>query len=213
LKWPEEIRQVRGSTIHTTLEPCAEIDMHQKTMSCCELIAVSNIGTVSIGALDPNGKIYAKGMGFLRESGLTIELFTPQIRAQIERDTFKYDDFSTAIGGGRRRVRSVKNGKKFTVQFSKDDDRKVEFRLYPLSMPLDQIDLTAGNDAVRLAPGIKDFREIIDPMLYHDPSHFARLSAGEIAIVSEPGETMVLLVRIQEITPTDIIIDWQVRTR
>jgi len=187
--------------------------MHQKAMSCCELIAVSNIGTVSIGALDPNGRIYAKGMEFLKENGLTIKLFTPQIRAQIERDTFKYDGFSTAIGGGRRRVRSVKNGKKFTVQFSKDDDRKVAFRLCPLSMPLDQIDLTAGNDAVRLAPGIKDFREIIDPMLYRDPSHYARLSAGEIAIVSEPGETMVLLVRIQEITPTDITIDWQVRTR
>jgi pyrimidine deaminase RibD-like protein len=208
-----ESDQLRGATMHTTLEPCAEIYIDQKTESCCDLIAKSDITTVSIGALDPNGKIYAKGMNFLRENGLTIELFAPAIREEIERSTFQYDDFSTAVGSGKRRVRSVKNGKKFTVKFSTDDDRKVEFRLHPLSMPLDQIDLVAGRDSVRLAPGITDFRDIPDPMLYHDPSHFARLPIGQVAIVAEPGSTMILLVKIHEITSTDITIQWQVRNK
>lgn len=203
--------QLLGSTIHTTLEPCAEIYADQKEKSCCELIAESRISTVCIGALDPNGRIYAKGMNFLREMGLAVELFPPAIRQQIESGTFKYDDFSAAIGNGKRRVRSVKNGKKFTVQFAKDDNRKVEFRLYPLSMPLDHIDLVAGNDSVRLVPGINTFSDILDPMLYQDASHFARLPAGEIAIIHERQSTMVLLVKILEITPTDISIQWQVR--
>lgn len=205
------VDQLQGATIHTTLEPCAEIHEGQREKSCCELVANSGISKVHIGALDPNGKIYSKGMNFLRDSGLTIELFSPLNRQIIESSTFKYDDFSAAIGSGKRRVRSVKNGKKFTVQFSKDDERKVEFRLNPLSMPLDQIDLVAANDSVRLAPGIGEFGKIPDPMLYQDPSHYARLAEGEIAIIAKPPSTMVLLVKVLEITPTDISIQWEVR--
>ncbi|WP_035540004.1 deaminase [Paraburkholderia hospita] len=205
--------QLRGATVYTTLEPCAEVHINQKTMSCCELISKSGIETVCIGSLDPNGKIYAKGMDFLRDNGLSIELFEPTIRAKIESSTFSYDDFSKAVGGGKRRVRSVKNGKKFTVQFANDDDRKVEFRLYPLSMPLDRIDLVAGNDSVRLAPDASNFSEILDPMLYQDPSHYARLAVDEIAIVSDPGSTMILLVQVKDITPTDITISWEVRNK
>ncbi|KGT88784.1 deaminase [Enterobacter cancerogenus] len=205
------IDQLQGATIYTTLEPCAEIHEGQREKSCCELIATSGISTVFIGALDPNGKIYSNGMNFLRDNGLTIKLFSPSNRKEIESKTFKYDDFSAAIGGGQRRVRSVRNGKKFTVQFAINDERKVSFYLNPLSMPLDHIDLTAATDSVLLAPGIKNFSDISDPMLYQDPSHFARLSAGEIAIIAEPQSTMVLLVKVLEITPTDISIQWEVR--
>lgn len=205
--------QLDGSMLYTTLEPCAEIYSDQKTEPCCELIAKSGITTVSIGALDPNGRIYSKGMNSLKASGLSIEVFAPAIREDIEKNTFKYDDFYTAIGSGRRRIRSVRNGKQFTVRFSADDGRTVKFRLHPLSMPLDHIDIVAANDSVRLAPGIHEFHDILDPLLYHDPSHFARLSAGQIAIVAEPVSTMVLLVKVQEITPTDITIQWQVRNK
>ncbi|MER1887052.1 cytidine deaminase [Proteus mirabilis] len=203
--------QLQGATIHSTLEPCTEIHKEQREKSCCELIAQSGISKVCIGALDPNGKIYSKGMNFLRANGLVVELFSPSDRQKIESNTFKYDNFSSAIGNGKRRVRKVNNGKKFTVQFAQDDERKIEFRLDPLSMPLDHIDLVAANDSVRLAPGVMNFSDISDPMLYQDPSHFARLPAGEIAIIAEPQSTMVLLVKVLEITPTDISIQWEVR--
>ncbi|QDI18351.1 cytidine deaminase [Serratia marcescens] len=205
------VDQLQGATIYTTLEPCTEIHEGQREKSCCELIAESGISEVYIGVLDPNGKIYCKGMNFLRDNGLTVKLFSSTNRQKIENSTFKYDDFSAAIGSGKRRVRSVKNGKKFTVQFSKEDERKVSFQLSPLSMPLDHIDLVAANDSVRLAPDITDFSNIPDPMLYQDPSHFARLSEGEIAIIAEPQSTMVLLVKVLEITPTDIFIQWEAR--
>lgn len=105
----------------------------------------------------------------------------------------------------------MKNGKKFTVQFAKDDERKVEFYVHPLSMPLDHIYLVAYSDSVRLAPGVHTFHDILDPMLYQDPSHFARLPAGEIAIVAKPQSTMALLVKILDITSSDIFIKWEVR--
>ncbi|SEP90780.1 diaminohydroxyphosphoribosylaminopyrimidine deaminase [Pseudomonas sp. NFPP19] len=203
--------QLQGATIYTTLEPCTAIHQGQREKSCCELIAESGISTVCIGALDPNGKIYAKGMNYLRNKGLTVDLFSPSFREKIEISTFKFDDFSAAIGNGKRRVRSMKNGKKFTVQFAEGDDRKVVFRLASLSMPLDQIDLIAENDSVLLAPGIDSFSDILDPMLYQDPSHFARLAAEEIAIIAEQESTMALLVKILEISPTDIYIQWEVR--
>jgi len=205
--------KLHGSVLHTTLEPCAEIYTDQKTDSCSALIVKSGITTVSIGALDPNGKIYSKGMNFLKASGLAIEVFIPAIREEIERSTFKFDDFSKAIGSGRRRVRSVKNGKTFNVRFSAADERSVEFRLHPLSVPLDQIDLVAANDSVRLATGANEFSDILDPMLYQDASHFARLSAGEIAIVAVRKSTMVLLLKVEEIASADITIRWEVRNR
>lgn len=127
---------------------------------------------------------------------MAVELFPPLNRQQIESSTFKYNNFSAAIGNNKRRVRSVKNGKKFTVQFAEGDQRRVEIHLQPLSNPLDKIDLVAASDSVRLAPGISVFSDIPDPMLYQDPSHFARLAAGEIAIVAEPYSTMALLVKI-----------------
>ena len=205
--------QLRGATLYTTLEPCAEVDPEQPTKSCSELIAESGIAAVSIGALDPNGRIYAKGMNHLREKGVSITLFSPALRDEIERSTFRYDDFSGATGSGKRRVRSVKNGKTFSVRFSREDERTITFRLSPLSMPLDRIDVVAGRDSVRLVPDLTDFKDVLDPLLYQDPSHFARLAVGEIAVIADSRSTMVLLIQIQEITSTDIVFRWEVRNR
>lgn len=203
--------QLNGAKIHTTLEPCVEISAEQPKKSCCDLILESGISTVSIGVLDPNGRIYAKGVNFLRHGGINIEVFPIEMRQRIEAATFSFDDFSKAIGDGRRRIRSVKNGKKFEVQFSIDDQRKISFRVSPLSMPLDRIDLVSDNDSVRLAPDITKFGDIPDPMLYQDPSHFARLGVGEIAVIAKANATMALLVKILDISSTDIFIQWEVR--
>jgi len=203
--------QLNGAKLHTTLEPCVEINVKQDKKSCCELILESGISTVSIGVLDPNGRIYANGMNSLRDGGLNIEVFPLAMRQSIEAVTFPFDDFSKAIGDGKRRIRSVKNGKKFEVQFSKDDHRKISFRVSPLSMPLDRIDLISDNDSVRLAPNITMFGDIPDPLFYQDPSHYARLGVGEIAIIAKANATMALLVKILDISSTDIFIQWEVR--
>ncbi|HIE1099726.1 TPA: hypothetical protein ACXJQL_002287 [Stenotrophomonas maltophilia] len=205
------VDQLNGAKIHTTLEPCVEMSVDQPKKSCCALILESGISTVSIGVLDPNGRIYANGMNSLRDGGIKIEVFPLEIRQRIEAVTFPFDDFSKAIGDGKRRIRSVKNGKKFEVQFSIDDHRKISFSISPLSMPLDRIDLVSDNDSVRLAPDITKFGDIPDPMLYQDPSHFARLGVGEIAVIAKANATMALLVKILDISSTDILIQWEVR--
>lgn len=206
-------QQREGATLYTTLEPCVEMEVNQQTPSCCQFIVDSKIESVCIGVLDPNGKIYANGMHFLRAHGLAISSFLPELRDQIEQSTFKYDDFSMAVGSNSRRVRSVRNGKRFTVQFAENDDRKVQFSLSPLSMPKDKIELVAANDSVRHADNVSRFDDIVDPMLYQDASHYARLAVGEIAIVSEPRSSMVLLVQIEDIKPTDIFIKWRVMNK
>lgn len=203
--------QLNGAKIHTTLEPCVGIKVDQAKKSCCELILESGISTVSIGVLDPNGRIYSNGMNFLSDGGINIEVFPLEIRQRIEAVTFPFDDFSKAIGDGKRRVRSVKNGKKFEVQFSMDDHRKISFSISPILNSLDRIDLVSDNDSVRLAPGIGKFDDILDPMLYQDPSHYARLTVGEVAIIAKDHATMALLVKILDISSTDIYIQWEVR--
>lgn len=205
--------QLAGSTLYTTLEPCTEVYTDQPITSCAQLIVSSGIRAVMIGALDPNGKVYSNGMNFLRDRGLDIGVFSPDLRDAIEARTFSYDNFNAAVGSGTRRIRSVQNGKKLIIRFSVDDSREIAIRISPLSMPKDRVDLIAARDSVRLAPGVREFHDIVDPLLYQDPSHFARLVVGEIAIVAAPKSTMVLLVKILEITPTDITVRWEVRNR
>lgn len=203
--------QLSGAKIHTTLEPCVEISAEQPKKSCCDLILESGISTVSIGVLDPNGRIYAKGMSILRNGGLNIEVFPAEIRQKIEAETFPFDGFSQATGDGKRRIRSVKNGKKFEVQFSIDDQRKISFSVSPILNSLDRIDLVSDNDSVRLPPNVTRFVDIPDPLFYQDPSHYARLGVGEVAIIAKANATMALLVKILDISSTDIFIQWEVR--
>ena len=58
----------RGATMYVTLEPCSH---HGKTPPCTEAILESGIGTVVIGALDPNPRAKG-GAEILRQHGVTV---------------------------------------------------------------------------------------------------------------------------------------------
>jgi len=58
----------RGATMYVTLEPCAH---HGKTPPCTEAILESGIGTVVIGAPDPNPRAKG-GAEILRQHGITV---------------------------------------------------------------------------------------------------------------------------------------------
>lgn len=62
---------IAGSTLVVNLEPCAH---HGRTPPCAELVARSGVRRVVIATLDPNPLVAGKGVAFLREHGIDVQV-------------------------------------------------------------------------------------------------------------------------------------------
>jgi diaminohydroxyphosphoribosylaminopyrimidine deaminase/5-amino-6-(5-phosphoribosylamino)uracil reductase len=60
----------RGATLYVTLEPCCT---HGRTPPCTHAIIAAGIGTVVIGATDPNPKHAGRGFKVLQRAGIEVE--------------------------------------------------------------------------------------------------------------------------------------------
>lgn len=66
----EDKTLLEGATAFVTLEPCN----HQgKTPPCTDLLIRSKIAEVIIGSVDPNPKVYGKGINHLKNAGIKVE--------------------------------------------------------------------------------------------------------------------------------------------
>ena len=60
---------LKESTIYVTLEPCAH---YGKTPPCANLIVITGIPKVVVGAPDPNPKVAGKGVKILKDAGIEV---------------------------------------------------------------------------------------------------------------------------------------------
>lgn len=207
---------LKGSQIFTTLEPCVEIHNGQSEKSCADLIIENGISEVTIGVLDPNGKIYCQGYSKLAESKLIVNFFTPQLREEVEGLTFKYGDCSIGYGPtGKRRVAVFGSGKNFEIQRSREIDERIQFKWQALQYNHGCVDLVSrtGNDSIRDAIGINSFESISDPLIFRETSHFSRMRVGNIAVLSPPDSSFIILLKLLELTEFDICFQWQIRDK
>src|SRR4051812_44143464 len=61
----------RGATLYCTLEPCSHTG---RTGPCCERVVAAGISRVVIAAGDPNPQVNGRGIGFLKDHGVAVEM-------------------------------------------------------------------------------------------------------------------------------------------
>jgi len=77
-----------GSILFATLEPCAPGARKAPKLSCSERIVNARIKKVWIGIEDPDPKVDRKGIKFLIDNGVEVEMFPPELQ-KIIRETNK----------------------------------------------------------------------------------------------------------------------------
>lgn len=63
--------QARGATMYCTLEPCSHTG---RTGPCCERVVAAGIARVVIAAGDPNPQVNGRGVRYLKEHGVVVEI-------------------------------------------------------------------------------------------------------------------------------------------
>lgn len=75
---------VEGNVLFATLEPCAPGARHFPKLGCAERIVNARIGKVYIGIEDPDPTVCRKGIQYLLDNGVDVEMYPRDLQAVIE---------------------------------------------------------------------------------------------------------------------------------
>lgn len=75
--------QLDGTTLFTTLEPCAPGARKKPKLSCAERIVLARIAKVYVGIEDPDPTVDRRGIKYLQDHGIEVEMFDADLQEVI----------------------------------------------------------------------------------------------------------------------------------
>jgi len=104
------------SVLFTTLEPCAPGARSHPKLSCAERIVNARIKKIWIGIEDPDPNVDRKGIKFLQDHGIIVNMFDPDLQIEIRNHNAEF------IKQAEQRAKEL-SGKKESVLLSKIEDK------------------------------------------------------------------------------------------
>lgn len=183
-----------GAEVFTTLEPCAR--RNPPKVPCAERLIERGIGTVYIGAFDPDPAIHRRGWEVLAEAGVRLRDFPGDLREEIERDSAPFlNSFRIAEGdSGEVRFDWTQNSGKFLFKTSRGD-----FETRWTTCGSDSVYAVDNGSRVVVARGARRFEQIDDPGAFRFDDHAVRVKVGEIVIFRNTDEPAFLLAKVIDV--------------
>jgi ATP-dependent DNA helicase RecG len=83
LERKNQSRRLDGSTLYTTLEPCAPGSRDHPKLSCAERIINARVRKVWVGIEDPDPTVDRRGIALLQSAGVEVEMFDRDMQEQV----------------------------------------------------------------------------------------------------------------------------------
>ncbi|MFB7263023.1 deaminase [Streptomyces nojiriensis] len=175
---------IGGATAYVTLEPCANLESKTKE-DCSTILVNSGVRRVFIGGYDTNPRIYRLGWKNLRDAGVELRDFPPDLRRQVqELGSERQDDFLERRGRvkGRAKFDYTLNDGRYTI-FLQAEGGGPKWTTRWGQMGKESIyALRESGGGVAEARFARSFAEIDDPDVFDFHSHFATIQLGGIAV-------------------------------
>ena len=209
---------LRRAELYTTLEPCANLGTSRTP--CSELIVQAGIRTVHIGLYDRNPRVYRLGWKYLRDNGVKLRDFPPELREASAVANANFDAFFTAGDGmsSGAKFDFTQNGGQFDISVDTTPSSPTWTTRWS-SRGADSIYLNGGVPGVIAhARYAGSFDEIDDPGALDYASHVVAISVGDIGVVRS-AEGYVLC-KVTSLEPTgdhgggdhtSVTIKWEIR--
>jgi diaminohydroxyphosphoribosylaminopyrimidine deaminase/5-amino-6-(5-phosphoribosylamino)uracil reductase len=208
-----------GTELFTTLEPCTKRKSPNKLPCALRVVQAGGIERVWIGMYDPNPDVYREGWRLLREAGIALGDFTPELRAELVAANSRFLD------GFRYSIREEhRQGEPFWVAHKANDGSfSVEtpghtFATRWTARSATSIYALDYKHNVALAKHAKGFEDIDDPSALAFDNYTVAVSEGEI-VVFRDGRRGYLLVQVLDVHAQDrgaevdkLGIYWQARS-
>lgn len=107
-----------GSVLFATLEPCAPGSRRHPKLSCAERIVLARIKEVWIGITDPDPTVDRKGIKYLQDNGISVNMFDRDLQEVIRKEN--EDFFAQALE--RAAIAEEEKKKPKTVTLSSLED-------------------------------------------------------------------------------------------
>ncbi|MBL1219069.1 MAG: hypothetical protein D8M59_16440 [Planctomycetes bacterium] len=144
-----------GSTLFATLEPCAPGARNHPKLGCAERIVNARIKKVYIGIEDPDPKVDRKGINFLIESGVVVEMFPADLQKQIREANKQF------IEEAEERAKTASKETKKTVLTDKE---RIESKAELDDLNQDQIEYFIKKAKLNVEFGSAKFNRIFEQL-------------------------------------------------